>query len=111
MLTQMSTMLILAGNTINLSGQWSKFWNAVKAAIGTQGTNLMAIIGVALVVFALGKWVWDRRRGGGGSNAGLIWMLVIGGILAAPDIIFPILLTITDWIVNTLIKVFGAAKG
>ena len=103
--------MALAGGKVNFAGQWNTLWKAVESVIGSQGTTLMAVIGLAMVVAAVAKWVWDRRKGGGGGgNAGLIWVIVVGGLLAAPTVIFPLLLTIVDWLINAGISVFNSAK-
>lgn len=104
------TVAAAAGAGINLAGGWSKFWTAVSAAIGTQILTLLTIIGVLMVVGAIIKWIFDKRRGGGamqGSGA-VLWTLVAGSILAAPAIIVPLLLKILDAVINTLVALFNA---
>lgn len=90
---------------IKLKDGWAGLWGAVEKAMGTQFTTLLSIIGVALVVFALGKWLWDKRKGGGGNSSALIWTAIVGAALAGPQIVFPILLTFVDWIINAIINV------
>jgi len=58
----MSNVMLLAG-TINLSGSWGQVWGAVQAAIGTKLTTLLSAVGVILVVGAVFKWLFERRRG------------------------------------------------
>lgn len=99
-------------NEVNLRGSWLKFWQAVTG--GYDGLiNMMAIIGVALVVFALIKWAWDRRRGGSmGQGAQPLWgALIPGAILAAPNVILPILLQILDWLANIVLSLVQKATG
>lgn len=97
-------------STVNLKGGWETFWDAITAGFPTI-TNMMTIIGVILVVFALLKWAWDRRRGGGmGQGAQPLWgALIPGAILAAPDMLFPILLGILDLVINVVISLINAA--
>lgn len=95
---------------VDFRGGWDSFWSAIESAIGSQAVNLLTIIGLALIVFAIFKWVWDRRKGGGGGGgAGLIWMIVAGAVLAAPQVLLPIALQIVDWIVNAAIRVWNSA--
>ncbi|MCC3299473.1 hypothetical protein [Arthrobacter caoxuetaonis] len=97
-------------STVNLKGGWESFWTAITAGFPTI-TNMMTIVGVILVVFALLKWAWDRRRGGGmGQGAQPLWgALIPGAILAAPDMLFPILLGILDLVINVVISLINAA--
>ncbi|HEX9229305.1 MAG TPA: hypothetical protein VF885_22125 [Arthrobacter sp.] len=97
---------------VNLAGSWTKFWNAITA--GYPGiTTMMSIIGVALVVFALVKWAWDRRRGGSmGQGAQPLWgALIPGAVLAAPTVILPILLQLLDWLANIVLSMVQTATG
>jgi len=64
----MSNVMLLAG-TINLSGSWNQVWGAVQTAIGTKLTTLLSAVGVILVVGAVFKWLFERRRGGGAATS------------------------------------------
>lgn len=103
---------VLAGE-VDLGGSWEQFWNAVQGQAGPI-LDLLGVIGVLMVVLAVVKWAWDRRRGQGGgygqqSNA--IWgALLIGSILSAPGIVLPIVLYMFDVIANAAIDVFNSAK-
>lgn len=89
-------------NQINLKGGWAAVWAVVdKAAPGLSA--LMLSVGVILVVFALGKWLWDKRKGGGGNSSALMWTAIVGAALAGPTVIFPILLGLVDWVLNGII--------
>lgn len=96
----------MAGSVDLVSG-WSSVWSSVTSAVGSKLTNLMTAVGVIIVVFALGKWLWERRRGGGGSHSGLIYSMAVGGLLAAPEVIIPVLLTIIDYVINAVVGVFS----
>lgn len=105
-------MAVPMGGEVNLKGGWGTFWGAITA--GFPGiTTLMTVIGVALVVFALIKWAWDRRRGGGmGQGSQPLWgALVPGAILAAPAVLFPLLLGLLDWVANIVIQLTKTATG
>lgn len=105
------TALPMAGE-VNLHSGWATFWGAITA--GFPGiTTLMTVIGVALVVFALLKWAWDRRRGGGmGQGSQPLWgALIPGSILAAPSVLFPLLLGLLDWVANIAIQLAKTATG
>lgn len=103
-------MAVGAATTVNLKGGWTSFWTAITAGFPTI-TTMMTIVGVILVVFALVKWAWDRRRGGGmAQGAQPLWgALIPGAILAAPDMLFPILLGILDLVINVVISLINAA--
>lgn len=97
-----------AGDKIDLSGAWDDLWNALTAGTGFESvTKLMAVIGVALVVFAVVKWAWAKgtgRGGGGGNN--VAGALLVGALLAAPDVLLPIVLQIFDVVANAVKSVF-----
>lgn len=101
-----------AADVIDLSRSWKTFWDAITA--GYSGIiTMMSIIGVGLVVFALVKWAWDRRRGGSmGQGAQPLWgALIPGAVLAAPAVIFPILLQLLDWVANIVLNLVTTATG
>ena len=88
---------------ISLKAGWDTVWGAVSGAWGSGLSNLLTAIGVVMVLAAVSKWAWDRRRGGGGGggSSAVVWAMVIGGLLAAPQVIFPAVLTVVDWVLNT----------
>lgn len=102
-----------SGETVSLKNGWNGVWTAVTT--GFPGiTTLLTVIGVVLVVGALLKWAWDRRRGGGmGQGAQPLWgALIPGAILCAPALLFPMLLGILEWVINIAIQLFQqASKG
>lgn len=99
-------MYSLVPMAINLKGGWATVWSAVKSAAPGLGP-LLTSIGVILVVFALGKWLWDKRKGGGGNSSSLAWTALVGAALAGPEIIFPILLGFIDWGINFVVGIFS----
>lgn len=115
----MSSTIILAGKggggggTVNLSQGWTTFWNAVKGSLGGIDT-VMTIVGVLIVVGAVLKWVFERRKSGGGgmgNHQPVLWALLAGAALASPDLIIPIFLTILDVIANAFISIWNKANG
>lgn len=101
----MNDLVILAGK-VNLQGGWAKVWNSISSAVPGL-TGLMTSIGVILVAYAIGKWIWDKRKGGGGNSSGVFWTIVVGALFAAPAVVIPILLKFADWIANTVIGLVG----
>lgn len=97
-------MLELIKMKSNLKDGWDAVWSAVKT--GAPGlSELLLSVGVVLMVFALGKWLWDKRKGGGGNSSALLWTAVVGAALAGPEVIFPIMLGIVDWLINTVVGI------
>lgn len=92
---------------VNLASGWSTLWSAISGAIGTQVTGLLTIIGVIIVVLAVGKWIFDKRRGGRVTEGTdrILWALVAGALLAAPQVIIPIFLNVLDAIINAILAV------
>jgi hypothetical protein len=95
---------------VDLSGAWSTFWNAVTSSTGAQLTNVLSVLGVALLVFAFASYMWQRARSKGGDSGKLWWAVAIGATLAAPGVIFPLVLTVVDLIANAGISVYEATQ-
>lgn len=101
--------LVLASD-VNMSRTWSDVWDSLDRALGPI-SDLIAGIGVILVVFSVVKWLWDRRRGGGGGMgggqaSGVMWTLLVGAVLIAPSVLLPLILTILDAVVNAVVHLW-----
>lgn len=88
-----------------LKDGWKAVWSAVTAGTGNGLGTLLLSVGVILMVLALGKWLWDKRKGGGGNSSALLWTAVVGAALAGPEVIFPIMLGIVDWLIDTVVGI------
>jgi len=95
---------------IDLSGAWSTFWNAVTASAGAQLTNVLSVLGVVVLVAAFAGYLWQRARNKGGDNGKLLWAVAIGATLAAPGVIFPLVLNVVNLIANAAISVYQATQ-
>lgn len=93
---------------VDLSGQWGTLWGAVKSAIPSIST-ILGMIALILVVVAIAAWIWGKRRNvKAGDNQAVIGALIVAAVFAAPDLVFPLLLTIADGLINFVI---GIAQG
>ncbi|WP_022894566.1 hypothetical protein [Agromyces subbeticus] len=100
---------VRAAGDVNLSGAWDTLWGAIQGAIGSGIGLALTIIGLCLVLAAVLKWIFDRRRAGGtGQTSPMWWAIFIGAILAAPGAVIPILLTIVDALANAAVNLFNA---
>lgn len=95
--------------TINLRGGWADLIGTLNPS--PQLLTLLTCIGVGIVVLALLKALWDKRRGGGGGFTAIIWPLAIGAALAGPTIVIPILLWGADTVVNAALALINKATG
>lgn len=91
----------------NFAGAWDGLMSAVGGALGGLLT-LAAWIGVIMVVGSIGMWIYRKARGGGGNTSGMVWMIVVGGILCAPNVLIPAILTLVDFIINTISAALNA---
>jgi len=91
---------------INLAANWSSFWGKISGPLGPF-LNLFALVGAILIAFGIVKWILDMRKGGGGmaSHKKLIFTILIGAILAGPDIVIPVFLTIIDGAASPLVSI------
>lgn len=62
---------------------------------------MLAIIGVAIAVFFLVKWMWEKRSGRG-SGGFPIFPMILAAVLAAPAVLVPLILTIVGWLVGVV---------
>lgn len=97
--------VVLAGATLDLHGKWNGLLGIIQSALGANVMTTLGWIGMILVVFGVLGWAWEKRKGGADHNK-LIWSVVVGGILVAPQAMSVILLLV-DGIANTAIRVFG----
>lgn len=89
---------------------WNKLWSLLGPHSGAIGT-VLAVIGVAVLVFSIIGWVWQRRKGSV-SVGGFPWMAVIvGAILAGPTVTLPILLGIGDILINLVSSIINWFTG
>ena len=98
---------------VNLAAGWNTLWGAISSVIGGQITLILTIIGVVMVIAAVGTWIFQRRRGGGVTQGlgAILWTLIAGALLAAPQVVIPLILTILDLVINGLIAIFQATQG
>ncbi|HEY8717239.1 hypothetical protein [Pengzhenrongella sp.] len=92
---------------VDLAGAWSGLWGRISGASGVSGLiTLMTWVGVGMVVFAVVKWAWSRRRGG--AQAGQIgWPIFVGAMLAAPAAVVPAVLWVCDLGANALVNLLS----
>jgi hypothetical protein len=92
-------------NEIDLVGSWNIFWQAISGAISGPVKTTMIIVGVGLILFTIVKYLWDKRRGSGGRQSPIWWTLIFGGVLIAPDVLLPLVLSILQWAINLGLRV------
>ncbi|MGP4994593.1 hypothetical protein [Glutamicibacter ardleyensis] len=105
--------LVLGAGVTNFRGGWDKVWTALTT--GWTGLAVaLTVIGVIAVIVALTKIIFGVRRGGQTAGAAFKknsgWF-IIGLVLAAPAVIFPMLLGIADWGVAVAVNLFELASG
>lgn len=92
--------------TVDFVTSWTTLWTPIRNAVGGQVVTIIAVVGVALVVFSFISFLWRRRRGGGVAGMGsLVVPLTIGAILAGPDVVVPLLLHAAQAVVNVAVGV------
>lgn len=95
---------IIATTSIDFAGSWSKFWTAISGSLGGL-TTILSIVGMLLVVGGILGYIWERRKGGGGGgHSKLGWTILVGAILAGPNVVIPALLTLFDFAANVIVS-------
>lgn len=97
--------------SIDLVSAWNTFWNTVGGVISGPVQTTITVIGIGLILFTVVKYLWDKRRGTGGKTSPIWWTLVFGGVLIAPQVLIPLLLSVLQWVINLVIKVVAPVWG
>jgi hypothetical protein len=94
--------------SVDFASSWTSLWNSVSGSISGL-TKILGIVGLLLVVGSVLKWLWDRRRGGVGggfqAHSHILFTLVLGAVLAAPNFMINWMLVILDTIVNAIASI------
>lgn len=109
-----TTLLVLAGGAppstfaasslapvqgVGLVGGWNNLIS-LSGGVGQGLLNLATVFGVGLIVWVIVAWLWKRRSGGPGGFP--VMGLVAGLVIAALQIIVPLLLAIAQGILTLL---------
>lgn len=96
---------------INLRGSWDTVWSGITSAIPGLST-LLSILAVVMLSTTLVMWFWQRRKniGAGGSQA-LIGTAIAAAVFASPNLIIPILLWLTDGMLNFIVGLLQKGTG
>ena len=99
---------------VELAKAWSEFWDAILGAGGRDLTTAAAWIGLIIILGAVVVFMWRRIRGysneGSGPRGWIVWAIVFGAVLAAPDFIMPAILGLIDIIANTGVGLWDASR-
>lgn len=93
---------------IDLVGRWNSFWTGMYGG-APEFWNFVTFIGILFVAYAAWVFIWERRRGSGGSIKKVVGFALVGLFLISPDICISILLQIGDWIVAMAMSIWNAA--
>jgi len=95
----------------NLRGAWGNAQQIISGALGPGFLGVLAGIGIIMILFAVAKFFWDKRRGNGGNSKGMWFLIGAGAILAAPEVLMPWLLGIVDWVIMGIGQIIGFFTG
>lgn len=91
---------MLVGGVINLSSGWGSFWGNFNGAVGGTLTPFLATLGVAVALWALGKWLLNKVRGQDADVKTMLHGLMLAAALSAPVAMIPLGLGAADLLVN-----------
>lgn len=92
------------GNNLNLVTSWNTLWAQLTQWAPGLGTFL-SVVGLAIVLISIGKWLWDKRRGGGGTFPTMA--VVLGLVLAGPTVVIPVLLSIVQVLFGVVVNIIN----
>lgn len=81
-------------SSIDFSGDWASLWSRVHIGITPGAQQLISWIALGIVLLALGRWVMAKHQGRQAGN--ILWALLIGAVIAAPNLILPAILEVID---------------
>lgn len=93
-----------AADVVDFTKSWQEFWGAFSGSASGLVT-LAGIAGVLMVVVSICMWIFKKARGGGANTSTVVWMLVIGGVLCAPTVLIPLILTIVEFVINGIASI------
>lgn len=92
-------------------------YNSFMALLPAGLTTLMGIVGIGLIIWVTGRWLWRHRHGsqGGVVKGAPVLGWTIGAALCAPAWLIPIFLTIFGGlfsiVLNLIAGFFGSVGG
>lgn len=95
----------------SLAGGWTTLWGALNQGEFSKLMLIVTVIGVGLVVYAAGGFLWKKRKGGGGDSKGLWIAVIIGAAMTSPNILIPVVLTILDLLINVIVAFVKTLAG
>ena len=98
-------VILASATTVNFAGDWTSVDTALNSALGPSLVTFLGVVGTLLIVLSVAKYLWDRRRGGGGNHQHVLYTTLFGAILAVPAVVMPAILTIVDAVVNLFLKI------
>lgn len=94
-------------SNLNLVTAWNTLWAQLTSWAPGLGTFL-AVVGMLVIAIFVGKWAWDKRRGGAGGAGGFPVMAVIFGLLlAGPTVVIPVILSIVQVLFAIVVSAIG----
>lgn len=101
---------VVSTASIDLVSGWNTLWTPFSSSNKALVTIITAV-GVALIVFAILKFVWQRQKGQGVGWQTLGWPLAAGAILAGPNLLIPLLLKIAQAVIDFVVKLLQLVTG
>lgn len=94
-----------------LSEAWGQAKAVINGTVGSGFLNVLAGIGIVIILFAVIKFFWDKRRGNGANSKAMWFLVACGAVLAAPTILMGFFLEIVDWALMGVQQVFNFFSG
>ena len=85
---------------MNLLSGWATLWGQVPAG----WRILLAAGGVLIIIVSIAIWLYKKRKGNGAPGGFPTFVVVLGGLMAGPELLVPVLL-----LVATAVLTVGAA--
>jgi hypothetical protein len=86
-------------------------WNNLMSVLGgAQGGIVwtLAVVGAFILVWSIGSWLWQRRKGGVTAGGFPVMAVLLGAVLMGPALLFPILFGLIDIIITIVANIVKA---
>jgi len=92
---------------MNLLSGWATLWGQVPAG----WRILLAAGGVLIIIVSIAIWLYKKRKGNGAPGGFPTVLVILGGLMAGPELIVPVILLVATALLTVLSAIVTWAAG